>query len=370
MMYQLVTGKLPFTAPNFNALMFAIASGSYTPPRQLAPDLRPEFEQFIAYAMALDPNHRYQTAEHLAQTLQPWAQPVAAPPPVAEPDAPTRPAMVDEGGSRTPSAVKAFAPPPPELGTATPVPVKPVLQPRKRSKALPITIAAGIGVGVFVGLIIIRGTGSGVKKPEVAASDVAGKTVDTQGKATSTTTDTKSTTTDTKSTTTDTKPAESSTDSKPADNKPADSTTTTDSKPADSTTTTDSKPADTKPADSTTTTDSKPADTKPADTKPADTKPADTKPADTKPTPQITTGTVTFTISPPEAVAAAKITVDDKPITGTSGTVEWRDGKPAKVTVKAAGYHTFTKKIDPGTTTVDVKLKKRTGGGPGGKIVL
>src|SRR5581483_937740 len=37
-LYRMVTGERPFVAPNFNALLFAIAQGNATPPRQVAPE--------------------------------------------------------------------------------------------------------------------------------------------------------------------------------------------------------------------------------------------------------------------------------------------------------------------------------------------
>ncbi|MFH0900786.1 MAG: serine/threonine-protein kinase [Pseudomonadota bacterium] len=72
-LYQLVTGRLPFMAPTREALFAEIVSGRYLPPRALAPEIPPDFELVIQWAMALDPNARYQSAEHLRRALLPFA---------------------------------------------------------------------------------------------------------------------------------------------------------------------------------------------------------------------------------------------------------------------------------------------------------
>jgi serine/threonine-protein kinase len=149
-LYQLVTGRLPFLAPNFNALMFEIAGGRYFPPRSLVPEIPAEVEQVIQYAMALEPQFRYQTADHMALAVAPFARA-------------QRGVDVGAGGSAlpagddrgTPSALRALAHPgPPGLAPVVPVVTAPVVVPRGR--ALPITIGAGVAVGVFVGLLVIR----------------------------------------------------------------------------------------------------------------------------------------------------------------------------------------------------------------------
>jgi serine/threonine-protein kinase len=74
LLYHMVTGRVPFEAPNFNALMFEIASGRYAPPRAIVPDIPAAFEQIIQWAMALDPAQRFQTAEQFLQAITPYAQ--------------------------------------------------------------------------------------------------------------------------------------------------------------------------------------------------------------------------------------------------------------------------------------------------------
>jgi serine/threonine-protein kinase len=142
-LYQLVTGRLPFTAPNFNALMFEIAGGRYYPPRALAPDIPAAFETVVQYAMALDPNYRFQTAEHMAQSVAPFAQPVAS---VSVAGATT---PVPE--RRTPSLTATVAAP--ERGMITGA--VPAFVPQSRLR-LQIAIGVGALVGLLAGLLVIR----------------------------------------------------------------------------------------------------------------------------------------------------------------------------------------------------------------------
>ncbi|MCA1664856.1 MAG: serine/threonine protein kinase, partial [Myxococcales bacterium] len=68
-LYRMVTGQRPYTAPNFNALLFAIAQGRLEQPRKLEPAVSPHLEAAIVRAMALDPRARFQTAAEFDEAL-------------------------------------------------------------------------------------------------------------------------------------------------------------------------------------------------------------------------------------------------------------------------------------------------------------
>ena len=68
-LYRMVTGQRPYSAPNFNALLFAIAQGQLTKPRKLEPGVSPHLEAAILRAMALDPRARFQTAAEFDEAL-------------------------------------------------------------------------------------------------------------------------------------------------------------------------------------------------------------------------------------------------------------------------------------------------------------
>jgi serine/threonine-protein kinase len=71
-MYESVTGKLPFEAETFNDLMFKIALSEPPSPMSLVPALDPDFAWLINHAMAHDPNARFQTVREFAEALDSW----------------------------------------------------------------------------------------------------------------------------------------------------------------------------------------------------------------------------------------------------------------------------------------------------------
>jgi serine/threonine-protein kinase len=71
-LYEAITGRMPFEGKNFNELMFAIGAGPRPSASKLVPDLDPRFEAIIAKAMQLRPEHRYQTAQEVAKDLEAW----------------------------------------------------------------------------------------------------------------------------------------------------------------------------------------------------------------------------------------------------------------------------------------------------------
>ncbi|MGC4068148.1 MAG: protein kinase [Polyangiaceae bacterium] len=71
-LYEAVTGRVPFDAATFNQLLFQIVLSDPAPPQQVVPDLDPAFANLIAKSMARDPDHRFQTATELSQALAAW----------------------------------------------------------------------------------------------------------------------------------------------------------------------------------------------------------------------------------------------------------------------------------------------------------
>ncbi len=69
-LYECVTGSVPFDGKTFNELLFKIVLSDPPPPRTLAPNLDPAFEAIILKAMAREVDHRFQTCEEFAQALR------------------------------------------------------------------------------------------------------------------------------------------------------------------------------------------------------------------------------------------------------------------------------------------------------------
>jgi serine/threonine-protein kinase len=72
-LYECVTGQLPFDAQNVNDLLFKIVLESPRPLREAAPDLDPAFAQIIEIAMARDPDKRFQSASGFIAAIDGWA---------------------------------------------------------------------------------------------------------------------------------------------------------------------------------------------------------------------------------------------------------------------------------------------------------
>ncbi len=82
-MYEAVTGRVPFDAGTFNQLMFKIVLADVPPPQSVVPDLDPAFASIISKAMARDVNHRFQSTHEVLAAIDAWlksGQAVTIPP--------------------------------------------------------------------------------------------------------------------------------------------------------------------------------------------------------------------------------------------------------------------------------------------------
>jgi serine/threonine-protein kinase len=314
-LYRLVTGRLPFTAPNFNALMFEIAGGRYYPPRSIVADIAPEFEQVIQYAMALDPAYRFQTAMHMGQAVTPFAQAVKAEP---------GPGL--ETGSETPSALRAFVPPPPGVAPTVAPMSSPAAAPARmtaapRSKALPITVGAGVAVGVCIGLVLIRHIDQ--KQHGPAAAAVA----------------------------------------------KADARSVVTAPPADAAPAVAPPPVPVGPADAAPAAVAKVVPDAAPPPKPAPPKPEPPKP-EPPPAPVVAAkATLIVKVDPADAPELV-ITVDGA--TAPGGTAQVATKRDVRIAVKAKGYAPASKHVTlTGDQTVEIKLTRKVPtGGPGGALGL
>jgi serine/threonine-protein kinase len=71
-LYEALTGQVPFNADTFNELLFKIVLEEPKPLTQVSPDIDPGFAAIVAKAMARDPAHRFQTAREFQQALGQW----------------------------------------------------------------------------------------------------------------------------------------------------------------------------------------------------------------------------------------------------------------------------------------------------------
>jgi serine/threonine protein kinase len=105
-LYEAVTGEVPFTANTFNELIFKIALSDPIPLTQRLPDLDPRFADIVSRAMARDPNERFATANEMIQALDSlgyggFAGSAALEPMPAEPQRSTVSAVTGQGTQGT-----------------------------------------------------------------------------------------------------------------------------------------------------------------------------------------------------------------------------------------------------------------------------
>lgn len=190
-LYEMLTGQLPFDAPDPLDLAMLHMSEPPPPPRELRPDISPELEAVVLKALAKDPDDRYPTGAAMADAVDQalGAAPVEeAPIPAAvAPDA-----SEAEREAELPPVPAAVAPQPagprPEPPSITsmvsedsPTPAMPTLLSRFRSRTLegkrsPIYIVAGACVILLILLAIIflllRSTGQ-AKEPKTESTPLA-----------------------------------------------------------------------------------------------------------------------------------------------------------------------------------------------------
>jgi len=68
-LYQLLTGRLPFDGENLSELMFRIASEPAPPPSTVRKGLSPVFDPILERGLAKDPAQRFQSGEEMMQAL-------------------------------------------------------------------------------------------------------------------------------------------------------------------------------------------------------------------------------------------------------------------------------------------------------------
>ncbi len=79
-LYCLLTGRAPFEGDDIGAILHAVRSGAFLPPRRVAPSVEPALEAICLKAMALEPKDRYEGPRALADDIERWMadEPVTA----------------------------------------------------------------------------------------------------------------------------------------------------------------------------------------------------------------------------------------------------------------------------------------------------
>jgi serine/threonine protein kinase len=70
MLYEMLTGKVPFTGPNAFIIMNDRLLNNPVPPREIDPEISPQLQEIVYRAMERDPRNRYASAKEFARDLQ------------------------------------------------------------------------------------------------------------------------------------------------------------------------------------------------------------------------------------------------------------------------------------------------------------
>jgi eukaryotic-like serine/threonine-protein kinase len=70
MLYEMLTGRVPFVGPNPLAVMNERLLNDVKPPRELNPEISPELEEILYRALDREPRHRYATASEMVWDLE------------------------------------------------------------------------------------------------------------------------------------------------------------------------------------------------------------------------------------------------------------------------------------------------------------
>ncbi len=166
-LYEMLVGRVPINADNYNQLMYKVMTGDYVPPRSLRPEIPVELEQIILNAMDIAPEQRPPSAAALEQALLPFCRSTFRDHTIERLSAPrlvnrtTPPPMASQlpnpsgGGFATDRTVQASPVPTPMRPLASQL--EPVSQmPKAKSKAplfgalLVVLLGGGIAAAVLV----------------------------------------------------------------------------------------------------------------------------------------------------------------------------------------------------------------------------
>jgi serine/threonine protein kinase len=70
MLYEMLTGKVPFTGPNAFVIMNDRLLNNPVPPREIDPEISPQLQEIIYRALEREPKNRYASAREFARDLQ------------------------------------------------------------------------------------------------------------------------------------------------------------------------------------------------------------------------------------------------------------------------------------------------------------
>ncbi|MDY0001820.1 MAG: serine/threonine-protein kinase, partial [Polyangia bacterium] len=162
-LYQLVTGRLPFEAETFMGVLHQHMTKIPTPPRELEPSLPVAFDAIIRKTLEKDPDKRYQTMQELGAALEALSTGEILP---EKPSAPTDLA-----------AEPRRSPPLPDTARVPPLGAPEARKLRGKGKAPLLVLAlALVGIASIVGLVLFFMGSFKTKETTRQKQDLGGQT--------------------------------------------------------------------------------------------------------------------------------------------------------------------------------------------------
>jgi hypothetical protein len=171
-LFEAVTGRVPFDAATFNQLMFKIVLADVPTAESVVPGLDPAYSSIISKAMARDVNHRFQSARDFIKALDDWMARGTA---VSVPPAADAAAVGLVPATSAPQPARTTGPGAPTGGNwATSQPGGDLVIPKKRSTGLVAAVAVAglvlVGGGAFAAM---KALGSGESGASSASAPAA-----------------------------------------------------------------------------------------------------------------------------------------------------------------------------------------------------
>jgi hypothetical protein len=134
-LYDLVTGEMPFAGQNITTVIYKIINENPIPPRELDASIHPGLSYVICKALAKSPDERYQTCRELADDLKNFKY-------LGGPATPSATVMLNVPPLQGAELERAAGPPAessmPPLARAEAAPITPVQQPSPEPATIPV----------------------------------------------------------------------------------------------------------------------------------------------------------------------------------------------------------------------------------------
>ncbi|MCA9671649.1 MAG: serine/threonine protein kinase [Myxococcales bacterium] len=153
-MYELLTGRVPFKADTFMGILTKHIFEQPTPPSEVEPSVPGEVEAIILKAMAKDRDDRYRSMAEMASAISTCAGRMTRPTGAAQPAVARKMTPAPSTADRRNLSAEPMVPPPSELDLRGDLPIRP------RSK-LPFIIVGVLLVAGGVTWAMMRGGGGG-----------------------------------------------------------------------------------------------------------------------------------------------------------------------------------------------------------------